>query len=74
MTRDDRVIYTRHARTRQEGRRISDSEVEAVVEDFHTSYKDKDGNDVRIGHPGGRRIKVVVARGSEPPRIITVAD
>ena len=55
-------------------RRISEEEVEAVLTDYHTEYPDKKGNRIVMGHPGGRRVKVVVARGSGPPRIITAAD
>jgi hypothetical protein len=55
-------------------RRISEEEVEVVLTDYHTEYPDKKGNRIVIGHPGGRRVKVVVAGGSDPPRIITAAD
>ena len=55
-------------------RQVSDREVEAVLDAYHTHYHDADGNDILIGHVQGRRIKVVVAKGSDPPRIITVAD
>jgi hypothetical protein len=63
-----------HARQRMALRRITANEIEDVLENFHTRYQDKKGNDILIGHPGGRRIKVVVAKGSVPPFIITVAD
>jgi hypothetical protein len=55
-------------------RRISEDEVEAVLESHHTHYKDRKGNDIFVGHPGGRRVKVVVVRGSDPPVVITAAD
>lgn len=55
-------------------RGIAEREVEAVLAEYHTHYPDKYGNDILIGHPGGRRIKVVVAKDSNPPRIITAAD
>lgn len=55
-------------------RRISTAEVEDVLENFHTEYPDREGNRIVIGHPGGRRVKVVVAKDSDPPRIITAAD
>ena len=48
--------------------------METVLSDYHTSYRDREGNLIVIGHPGGRRVKVVVAKDSNPPRIITVAD
>ncbi len=55
-------------------RSISEAEVEAVLDNYHTEYPDPKGNRIVIGHPGGRRVKVCVARDSEPPQIITVAD
>ena len=55
-------------------RSISEAEVEAVLAAFQTHYQDKRGNDIYLGSPGGRRIKVVVAKGSNPPKIITAAD
>ena len=55
-------------------RRITEREVEAVLFEHHTRYSDKKGNDIFIGHVDSRRIKIVVAKGSMPPRIITAAD
>jgi Domain of unknown function (DUF4258) len=59
-----------HARQRMVLRRITAQEIGSVLDNYHTRYQDKKGNDILIGHPGGRRIKVVVARGSSPPFII----
>lgn len=67
-------MYTAHARDRMRQRQISEGEVETVLADHHTSYPDREGNLIMIGHPGGRRVKVVIAKDSNPPRIITVAD
>jgi hypothetical protein len=55
-------------------RRISPSEVEEVVRNYHTSYIDREGNPIYIGRPGGRRIKVVVKKDSKPLLVITVGD
>jgi hypothetical protein len=55
-------------------RRVSEAEVEAVLINYHTSRRDKKGNDVLIGRVEGRRIKVVVDRRVGPPQIITVGD
>lgn len=55
-------------------RNISEAEVEQVLGSYHTHYNDRVGNDIYVGRPGGRRVKVVVAKGSEPPLIITAAD
>ena len=66
--------YSVHARERMRERRISEAEVEDVLTNHHTRYPDREGNAVLIGHPGGRRIKVVVRKDSDPPFIITTAD
>jgi len=55
-------------------RSISKQEVEATLENYHTAYTDKKGNDIRIAQVSGRRIKVVVAKNSKPPLVITVGD
>jgi hypothetical protein len=52
-------------------RHITDEEVEAVLADYHTRYADRKGNPILIGHPNGRRIKVVVGKDTNPPFIIT---
>ena len=46
-------------------RRISESEVEAVLDKPHTTYGDGHGNRSFIGTVNGRRIRVVV-RGDPP--------
>jgi len=70
----EKPTYSNHARLRMTQRRVSESEVEAVLAEYHTRYHDRDGNDILIAHPGGRRIKVVVAKNSDPARVITVGD
>jgi hypothetical protein len=55
-------------------RQISEGEVETVLADHHTSYPYREGNSIVIGHSGGRRVKVVVAKDSNPPRSIAAAD
>ncbi len=70
----DRVEYTKHARLRMAQRNISEAEVEEVLSNPSYSYTDKAGNPVHVGYPAGRRIKVVVAKGSNPQKIITAAD
>ena len=66
--------YTRHARDQMRLRRISEAEVEEVLSRHHTRYRDRRGNDIFVGHPGGRRVKVVIAKESAPPLVITAAD
>ena len=55
-------------------RNISADEIVDVLNNCHTRYTDPRGSEVMIGHPNGRRVKIVVAQGSSPPFIITVAD
>jgi hypothetical protein len=66
--------YSRHARLRMIQRAISESEVEAVLADYHTHYTDEDGNAIYVGNPGGHRVVVVVRKDTEPPHVITVWD
>ena len=68
------IKYTRHAREQMALRKILESEVRSVLESYHTHYADRNGNDIYVGRPSGRRVKVVVAKGSRPPLIITAAD
>ena len=66
--------YTRHAREQMQLRGISEMEVERALSEFHTRYADRVGNPIVIAHVGSRRIKVVYAKNSDPPRVITAAD
>jgi len=66
--------YTKHARELMLERRISTAEVEDVLAHHQIDRPDPKGNRIVIGHPGGRRVKVVVAKDSDPLKIITAAD
>lgn len=55
-------------------REISEYEVETTLVEYHTRYTDYRGNEVLIASVAGRRIKIVVAQGSNPARIVTVMD
>jgi hypothetical protein len=55
-------------------RSVSESEVESVIQGCDIEYTDHDGNTILVGHPAGRYIKVVIARGTDPPFVITVGD
>jgi hypothetical protein len=66
--------YTKHARDQMARRGISENEVEAVLSDPAVRYTDKKGNPIFRADVEGRRIKVVVAKGTDPPRVITAAD
>lgn len=55
-------------------RDISEDEVASVLRSYHIRNTDRNGNDIYVGHPGGRRVKVVIAKDSNPPLVITAAD
>ena len=67
-------VPSRHTLIRMAERKISADEIVDVLRNHHTRYTDPRGSEVMIGHPNGRRVKIVVAQGSCPPFIITVAD
>jgi hypothetical protein len=64
--------YTRHARDQMILRAVTSAEVEQVIADPDITYLDQYGNPCYIRWVAGRRIRVVVAGGSNPPRIVTV--
>jgi len=66
------IVYTYHARLRMRQRSISEDEVEAVIGNADTRYTDPDGNPCYVRTISGRRLKVVVEPGSNPPVVITV--
>ena len=74
MPGPNRPTYTAHARRRMAERKVTEREVEIVLVHHHARRRDAKGNEVLLGRVRGRRIKVVVARGSSPPHVITVGD
>lgn len=64
--------YTHHARDQMILRAVTNVEVERVIADPDITYLDQYGNPCYIRWVAGRRIRVVVASGSNPLRIITV--
>jgi len=65
--------YSPHARKRMKQRKISETEVEACLQDHDILYFDKKGNPKYNTHIGERYIKVVVAK-DDPNFVITVED
>jgi len=55
-------------------RHISETEIERTIVDADIEYADKAGNHIYVAHVHGRRIKVVVAKASMPPHVITTGD
>jgi hypothetical protein len=51
---------------------IAEEDVETVLRDHDRERLDSDGNQRLSGHLADRRITIVVAKDSDPPRIITV--
>jgi len=54
---------------------MSKEEIEYCLNNHTIDYTDKKGNPIYVVNtPGGRRIKVVVAKESNPVKVITAAD
>ena len=68
------IRYSYHARIRMAERGIKEAEIAAAIADPEIRYTDHKGNHVLIRTLGGRRIKVVVAKDSDPPQVITTGD
>ena len=65
----DRPVYTEHALQRLRGpRAVTEADVDAVL--AVRVRLDDAGNPVLLGVARGRRIEVVVAAGSRPPRTV----
>ena len=71
-----RVTYTNHARQRMALRGITQQEVESVLAAPDTIRPSSTSlNPIHVGHPGGRRIEVVIAHDvAERWHVITVRD
>ncbi len=69
-----KLTYSKHAKERMAERDISESEVEQVLEAPDIDYHDPKGSPIFVRQIGGRRIKVVVVQGSNPPHVITAGD
>ena len=70
MVRAVDLRYTRHARRRMDEDRISEAEIEAVLEGVHEAFEQRDTiryHAIVLGRPLG----VVVKRRTFPPRIVT---
>ena len=65
--------YSLHAVERMMERRITEAEVEFVLNNPVETRLDIKGNSVWVAYPGGRRIKIVVSRDADN-FIITAAD
>ena len=63
---------TQHARDQMALRGVGQAEVKQVLADRGVLYPDQYGNPCYVRLIAGRRIRIVVAAGSNPPRIVTV--
>jgi len=72
LDRSMNIVYTHHARLRMRQRSSSEDEVEAVIGNADARYTDPDGNPCYVRTISGRRLKVVIEPGSNPPVVITV--
>jgi hypothetical protein len=66
------IHYTGHARMRMTERSVSETDIAVVLSDPDVRYTDADGNPNFVRFIDGRRIRVVIAAGSSPARVITV--
>ncbi len=69
-----RLVYTLHARRRLADRAITEDEVEDCILRADRRGHTKTGNLIYMKAMGGRVVHVVVAAGSQPPRVITLWD
>ena len=53
-------------------RGITEAEVELTLSQFDVRYPDRDGNTCYVALRNDRWIRVVVARDTQPPHIVTV--
>lgn len=54
-------------------RRIERRDVEGVIDNYDTSYCDRNGNPCLMGNlRDGRRVRIVIAKDTNPLKIITV--
>lgn len=68
-------FYTDHARDRMDEPLITAYEVEqTLAHPYRREVSNRTGNIVYYGRVNGRPITVVLAEGSDPPRIVTVWD
>ena len=69
------IEYTAHAWDQMTRRQITQAEVEHVLRHpFLKGISRTTGNVIYLGRQKGRKIIVVVAPGSSPPRVITAGD
>jgi hypothetical protein len=62
----------RHAHDRMAQRRIRRRDIEYVLDDPEISYTDREGNLCLVGFLADeRKLRIVVAKGSDPLNIIT---
>jgi hypothetical protein len=69
---DVRPVYTHHAREALAEYGLTEADVEPVLRAPDRERLDRDGNRRLSGPAAGRRQTVVVAKDSDPPRIITL--
>jgi hypothetical protein len=65
--------FEKHALTRMAQRRIKRRDIEHVLDSPDISYTDREGNSCLVGYlEDKRRLRIVVAKESDPLSIITV--
>jgi hypothetical protein len=67
------LVYTFHAREQMADRAVTEADVELVLTGFDMSRPDSRGNMRLAGEIApNSRLLIVVAKDSEPPRIISI--
>lgn len=64
--------FTRHARDRMARDEVTEDDVERVLSEPESIDYDRRGNRMAVSAVDGRGIVVIVARGSNPRRVIAV--
>jgi hypothetical protein len=68
-----RYGFLPHALDRMSQRQIKRRDIEAILDDYQTHYRDRRGNSCFVGLSTARRkIRIVVVKDSDPMEILTV--
>ncbi len=74
MAASGRPTYTFTARRQMAESGVTEREVEIVLRHPTARRRDPRGNDIVFGRIHGRQLRLVIAKDSSPPMIITVVD
>lgn len=69
-----RLRFSGHAEDRLRERKISKADAENAYREPDITYDDPKGNPCYVRHASGKRVEVVIRKGSNPPFVITIMD